>query len=556
MARKASNVADESKAIPVEGRRSTYGGIGARLTYSGYGSSNPTQQCGTLTSEEIDARCDLVLSEIEQGKCFRRSRCRAFEGRYVESDVLHGTPQTFVPRELRAELEAELDRLLNEQILREERNRSVGSREEESGDAARSKSSEVVEDDGGACRACGGPCSWVPFCDADLLAKRRKELYRELKSAEKDSSKTVRSVVARSALNGGETMFVRQELVRELKVEILQIDSKLKLTSIDDELHRAYASAEESVSIRSLHGYDTTVKRRDAIWALEHEQNRHVARMVALETIDGVLEWMLEGWYFGERDTKDRGSSAEVASYDQRGTLMEKLSSVQRISDADAMRNSEAKELAKEEMRGAETKLKYGVFWLTFMYFRALHTLRKEKATWDGSEDLVSLRHGPPVSEERKKMMEEERNAVFRRKRIEHAMAKARIGEERKMHRLEKERLEKLKIREWDARKKLASQRLATTVQRVFRGHLGRTVARVRGRERQRAERAVALENACATDIARAWRGYCGRLDAGYLRAEMAKFLYEVREEEARDEEEEYWAMTSGLNRRMRVRQN
>ena len=42
--------------------------------------------------------------------------------------------------------------------------------------------------------------------------------------------------------------------------------------------------------------------------------------------------------------------------------------------------------------------------------------------------------------------------------------------------------------------------------------------------------------------IARVWRGYCGRLDAGYLRAEMAKFLFAIREEEAKDEEEEYLA--------------
>ena len=51
------------------------------------------------------------------------------------------------------------------------------------------------------------------------------------------------------------------------------------------------------------------------------------------------------------------------------------------------------------------------------------------------------------------------------------------------------------------------------------------------------------LKNACATDIARVWRGYCGRIDAGYLRAEMAKFLFAIREEEARDEEEEFLAL-------------
>jgi len=51
------------------------------------------------------------------------------------------------------------------------------------------------------------------------------------------------------------------------------------------------------------------------------------------------------------------------------------------------------------------------------------------------------------------------------------------------------------------------------------------------------------LSNACATDIARVWRGYCGRIDADYLRAEMARFLFAIRQEEARDEEEEFLAL-------------
>lgn len=47
---------------------------------------------------------------------------------------------------------------------------------------------------------------------------------------------------------------------------------------------------------------------------------------------------------------------------------------------------------------------------------------------------------------------------------------------------------------------------------------------------------------ACATAIARVWRGHCGRQDAKYLRKEMAEFLFAIREEEARDEQAEYLA--------------
>jgi len=155
-------------------------------------------------------------------------------------------------------------------------------------------------------------------------------------------------------------------------------------------------------------------------------------------------DWMLEGWYFGERDTKDNGQLMEVSLHDQRGSMADRASSVQRNSNANAIRDSRGNESAAEDMRGVETTMKYGLFCLTFMYFRALHTLHMEKASWDGSNDLVSLRHGPPLSEERKKMIQEEKNAEFRRKRIEYAMQKARAGEEQWRQRSERERMEKV----------------------------------------------------------------------------------------------------------------
>ena len=266
------------------------------------------------------------------------------------------------------------------------------------------------------------------------------------------------------------------------------------------------------------------------------------------------LRRMLEGWYFGERDTKDKRQLAELPSHDQRATLAEKASSVQIDSNADALRDANNKDSMKEDLRSQETTMKYGLFCLTFMYFRAIHAVRKEKANWDGSKDLVSLRHGPPLSDERKKMIQEEQNAEFRRKRLEYAMNKAKAGEERKMGRLEKERLETKHVREFENRRKQARKRLATTVQRVFHGHLGRKVARKRMAEKRRAECLEALRNECATDIARVWRGYCGRLDAGYLRAEMAKFLFAIRQEEARDEEAEYLETTNRLQRKLQNR--
>lgn len=262
------------------GRRTMYGGIVARLSQTERRTST-RQPADTLTSEEIDSRCQLILSEIE--------RCKTFEDKYIESSVLHSVPQTFVPSELHVELSGELDRLLKEQLLREEKTHSTETIPAPRGSHATTTGTKVQAD---GCLARNSHCGWTPFCDADALARRRKVLYRELKLVERHDEKTpIQSVVPRSAINKGEITFMREELVKELSDEIQQIDSKLKLNLIDAELYQTYASTDESVSIRSIHGYDTTVKRQDAIWALEHEHNRHIGQIVAVETIDSILEW-------------------------------------------------------------------------------------------------------------------------------------------------------------------------------------------------------------------------------------------------------------------------
>lgn len=87
---------------------------------------------------------------------------------------------------------------------------------------------------------------------------------------------------------------------------------------------------------------------------------------------------MLEGWYFGERDTKDSGSLLELPSFDQRGSLMDKASSVQWNSNADALRDAQANNESTDDV---ETNIRYGFFCLTFMYFRALRVIQKEKVS-------------------------------------------------------------------------------------------------------------------------------------------------------------------------------
>ena len=134
-------------------------------------------------------------------------------------------------------------------------------------------------------------------------------------------------------------------------------------------------------------------------------------------------------------------------------------------------------------------------------------------------------------------MIEEHKNAVARQEKVDYFMRKAKNGEEKIRQRKERERLEKKRISEWEAKKK-SMNRLASTVQRMYRGHLGRKRVKKIKQDKQKEALALAYLNLCATDLQRVYRGYCGRRDAEQLRMEMAEFLFSLRVQEASQEED------------------
>lgn len=137
-------------------------------------------------------------------------------------------------------------------------------------------------------------------------------------------------------------------------------------------------------------------------------------------------------------------------------------------------------------------------------------------------------------------MIQEHKNAVARQEKIDYFMRKARNGEEKIRKRKERERLEEKRISEWEDKRRMAMKKLASTVQRIFRGHLGRKRVMKIKQERQKEALALAYLNLCATDMQRTWRGYCGRRDAEQLRMGMAEFLFSLRVQEASQEEEQF----------------
>ncbi len=104
--------------------------------------------------------------------------------------------------------------------------------------------------------------------------------------------------------------------------------------------------------IVSLHDHGQLMWREDAIESLTREVDKILAKTAADEVINDMLDWMLEGWVFGERD-----SSLPIAGYVPALEKTRQLRPVEARSDA--AHSLAAKTLAAiEAQRGKETELR------------------------------------------------------------------------------------------------------------------------------------------------------------------------------------------------------
>jgi hypothetical protein len=122
-------------------------------------------------------------------------------------------------------------------------------------------------------------------------------------------------------------------------------------------------------------------------------------------------------------------------------------------------------------------------------------------------------------------------------------LAKAKEGFIRKRDREVREKQEAAsKLQEIVRRQKLEKECI-NTLQRVYRGHLGRKAAKRWRMKRFELDAINALFNAASTCIQRIYRGHLGKRRSKDKRAEMAYFIALMRAQEAEQDEEEYWEM-------------
>lgn len=158
---------------------------------------------------------------------------------------------------------------------------------------------------------------------------------------------------------------------------------------------------------------------------------------------------MLEGWYFGERDTKTSNKECAPIAVDKmvmKDTTC-KISFIDKNAKNRIDKRNEAARLENKtnNIKEIETNVKFGLFCIAFMYFRAIRLVRREKSGWSDKRKKERKSEKAVLTVERKKMMEEEDNRKNRQESLKHAMDKARTGELRIQQREQKESLEKVR---------------------------------------------------------------------------------------------------------------
>eukprot|EP00948_MAST-09A_sp_MAST-9A-sp1_P001552 g1552.t1 len=553
---------------------------------------------------DIDSRCRIVFMELELSL-----RCTA---KKMSTNVLHGVQQRFDVPILQERLSAELDRLLILQVTEREKNLykyskideqialasntkvkvdsdsdssdedeskkprrmrkkkfkkgnvkgtgyNIGRSKKEKGSRRRVELLEEYRSHGpGYCLACKTkPCQYEYKVDIERLKKRVNEVEKELLLVRKipTDQRMIESTVALSATRGGVISFAREDLILELQTEIQQKSLSIRMAAVDKELHDAYNTYEDHFETQALHGYKQMQNTMNVIKALERERNYIISHEISVEIVDNILDYMLEGWMFGEKKSnlkvmgyvpsiKKEGplSIRDSLHFNEHGTLKDRDEDELERGDPAEKWKLVAKKAAKDEervkaiklgseqdllLKRTENTLKFGLFSLAMMYF---------------SDKSLRGENGPEgITKERRKMQEEELKRQLRQKRADYVESRATAGMERRRLREEAER-QKMRDKLMQVMSKRARERKAALkIQSAYRGRLGRLAAAKWAIRKTEIQAIKALRYAAATAIQSLYRGVLGRREAEIQAAELADYIAEMRRREAAEAEEEYW---------------
>lgn len=430
---------------------------------------------------------------------------------------------------------------------------------------------------------CSNPCKWRRYLDESTasIESRIETIQEELERVKHCMDATISSSVCLAAVKSGRGAVTmrKSDLFEELTSERKRWATHLRLQAVDAEFHATFQCKEPYFETSALHDF-TQIQHTDKIQrALHREHNSLVAQIAGAEVVEDVLEAMLEGWVFGERES-ERAVLGFVPSLKRDGPLTmfdlrrldreqhEENDKRQREQQAemDASANAqglprdkwapiEVQAFARQEERKVvqqgsaldksltetEQALRFGIFCMTLMYFRGLALLKKQRTTWSVSATRGKAPDKDALSAERRRMEIELRNVVRRQQKAAVFDNKAQRAQARAQKVADEKAAAYRRRLIVEHRKATREAKAAVAIQRVYRGRLGRIAGKRWMVRRREIDAQRALDHAAAVTLQRAYRGRLGRLEAEEKRVELAEFISQVRAEEAIEEEEDYW---------------
>jgi hypothetical protein len=212
------------------------------------------------------------------------------------------------------------------------------------------KAAEISGEDSGNARRLR---PWRPHENPEELRGRLVEVEAELLRVRMlpEEQLLCKSRMTLSFLRGGSEVIPVDDAIEELAMEAQELKNRLRLIDLDRELHFAYSTSTDFITTTSLHGVPQQAPRKEAIAALEADSARILARQVAQGILDDTLEWMLEGWIFGERESHlpIAGAITNLSAPEQGLRPFESLSETARLF---SLRGPAARAAAADAARG------------------------------------------------------------------------------------------------------------------------------------------------------------------------------------------------------------
>ncbi|CAN0476046.1 unnamed protein product [Ectocarpus sp. 12 AP-2014] len=170
--------------------------------------------------------------------------------------------------------------------------------------------------------------------------------------------------------------------------------------------------------------------------------------------------------------------------------------------------------------------------------------VKREKEAWSCKGDVMTKEGTsfcPPLTSERKKMVQEVVKARERAAAQKKFLDRARKAEDRGELR---EAKNKRRVSQRKAMRVLENrerERASRNIQRVFRGFRGRVFAQRWAFKRAEIEALKSVLHEAAVNVQRAYRGHLGRVEASEVRMELAEYIADIRVKEAESDIDDYW---------------